>query len=176
MFRTVQKLAMFSLTRGLIILEESVCQHYEVGCQLVSGRSCVEGLPRQHLPFMVFKYHSASQANNSTELRRMLNSKSSVWAGSEKHQIPAKPLKARLRFTHRYQAWKKFCIFKCFWCKQIQLLPNLKLTMLSNVKLRHFIRQKIAMKTHICLSVKCLCLRPGYNIFCEFLKNSKLDL
>lgn len=83
MFRTLQKLAMFSLTRGLIILEESVCQHWEVDCQLMPAPSRAEGLPRQHLPFMVFKYHSGSQANNSTELRRMLNSKSSVRAGSE---------------------------------------------------------------------------------------------
>lgn len=57
-----KQLAVFSLTRALIILEESVCQHHVVDCQLMPGLSRAEGLPRQHLPFMVFKYHSGSQA------------------------------------------------------------------------------------------------------------------
>lgn len=73
-----KQLAVFSLIRDLIILEESVCQNHVVNCQIVPSLSRAKGLPQQHLPFMVFKYHFGSEANKSTELRRMLNSKSSV--------------------------------------------------------------------------------------------------
>lgn len=68
---------LFSLMRDLIILKESVCQNHMVNCQIMPSVSRAKGLPQQHLPFMVFKYHFGSEANMSTELRGMLNSKNS---------------------------------------------------------------------------------------------------
>lgn len=68
-----KQLAVFSLIRDLIILEESVCQNHVVNCQIMPTLSSEKGLPQQHLPFMVFKYHFGSEANKSSELRRMLN-------------------------------------------------------------------------------------------------------
>jgi len=100
-----KQLAVFSLTRDLIILEESVCQNHMVNCQIMPSLSHAKGLCQQHLPFMVFKHHFGSEVK-STERRRMLNSKSSLseQAQREKQQIPLKSLKARLRFTHIHTA------------------------------------------------------------------------
>lgn len=159
MFRTLQNFTVFSLTRGLIILEESVCQHCEVGCQAML-RAVRKGCLGNIYHLWCLNISLAHRPITQLSWGECLTHKALCeQAQREKHQIPLKPLKTRLGFTHRSQAWKVFHILKCFWRKQIQPLLNLKLTMLS-VKLRDFIRQKIYMKTHICLSVKCLCLRP----------------